>query len=135
MGKGENVLFLYLPLATKNWNLPLATKHWNLSKATKHWSLSRPPNIGTFHWPPSWDLFSPPFSFSLKGQIRIIGSSIFGRTILNSNLEKYLFSQPFLVGKEWLLLVDGKEKESRMDVCNSFERMEVSRDNVGSLKS
>jgi hypothetical protein len=27
-----------------------------------------------------------------------------------------LFTQPFLRRKEWLLLVDGKEKESRMDI-------------------
>jgi hypothetical protein len=32
-------------------------------------------------------------------------------------------------------LGDGRKKESRMDVCNSFKRMEVSRDNVGTLKS
>jgi hypothetical protein len=35
-----------------------------------------------------------------------------------------LFTQPSLEGKEWLLLVDGRKKESRMDVCSSFERME-----------
>jgi hypothetical protein len=27
------------------------------------------------------------------------------------------------------------KKESRMDICNSFERMEVSKDSVGRLKS
>jgi hypothetical protein len=32
-------------------------------------------------------------------------------------------------------MVDGRKKESRMDVRSSFERMEVSRDSVGSLKS
>jgi len=32
-------------------------------------------------------------------------------------------------------LVNGREKESRMDICNNFERMEESRDSVGSLKS
>jgi hypothetical protein len=32
-------------------------------------------------------------------------------------------------------LVNGRKKESRMDVYNSFEKMEISRDNVGSLKS
>jgi hypothetical protein len=99
-------------------------------------AFQRPPNIKTFHWPPSWDLPSPPsFSFSLKGRIRIIGSSPFWKTILDSNLEKYLFPQPFLVGNEWLLLVDGTKKDSRMDVYSTFERMEVSIDSVGSLKS
>jgi hypothetical protein len=48
---------------------------------------------------------------------------------------EYLFSQPSWVGKEWLILVDNRKKESRMDVCRSFERVEVSRDSVGSLKS
>jgi hypothetical protein len=59
----------------------------------------------------------------------------FWKTILDSNLEKYLFPQPSLGGKECLLLVHGREKESRMDVCSSFEKMEVNRDSVGSLKS
>jgi hypothetical protein len=31
-------------------------------------------------------------------------------------------------------LVDGRKKESRMDVGNSFKGMEVSKDNVGSLE-
>jgi hypothetical protein len=39
-----------------------------------------------------------------------------------------------LGGEEWLVLIDGRNKENRMDVCSSFERMEVNRDNVGSLK-
>ncbi len=79
----------------------------------------------TFHWPPSWDLPSPPsFSFYLKWWICITWSFLLGRTIFDSNLEKHLFPQPFVVRKEWLFLVDGRVKESRMDVCNSFERME-----------
>jgi hypothetical protein len=43
------------------------------------------------------------------------------RTILDSNIEKHLFSQPSLVGKKWLLYVD---VDNRMDVCSRFERME-----------
>jgi hypothetical protein len=35
-----------------------------------------------------------------------------------------LFTKPYLGGKKWLLLVDGRKKENRMDVCNSFERLE-----------
>jgi hypothetical protein len=31
-------------------------------------------------------------------------------------------------------LVDGRKKESKMDVGSSFERKEVNRDSVGSLK-
>jgi len=27
MGRGEKMLLLFLPLATKQWNLPKATKH------------------------------------------------------------------------------------------------------------
>jgi hypothetical protein len=48
---------------------------------------------------------------------------------------EYLFPQPSLVEKKWLVLVDGRNKETRMDVYSSFERMEVNRDSVGSLKS
>jgi hypothetical protein len=32
-------------------------------------------------------------------------------------------------------LVDGRKKEGRLEGCSSFERMEISRDNVESLKS
>jgi hypothetical protein len=46
-----------------------------------------------------------------------------------------LFPQPSLVGKKWLFLIDGRKKESKMDICSSFERMEVIKDNVGNLKS
>jgi hypothetical protein len=46
MGRGENVLLLFLPLAMKHWNLPLATKHWNLPLAIKHWNLP----LATKHW-------------------------------------------------------------------------------------
>jgi hypothetical protein len=35
MGRGEKMLLLFLPLATKQWNLPKATKQWNLPLATK----------------------------------------------------------------------------------------------------
>jgi hypothetical protein len=31
-------------------------------------------------------------------------------------------------------LVDGKKKENRMDVCSSFERIEMGKDNDGNLK-
>jgi hypothetical protein len=102
--RGEKVFLLFLPLATK-----IGT-------------FQGPPNIGTFHWPPSWDL--PSFSFSLKRQIQIIWSFFLERTILDSNLENHLFTQPSLGGKEWFFLVDGRKKESRMDICNSFERMD-----------
>jgi hypothetical protein len=32
-------------------------------------------------------------------------------------------------------LVDGGKRENRLDVYSNFERMEMSRDSVGSLKS
>jgi hypothetical protein len=54
--------------------------------------------------------------------------------IFNFKSCEYLFPQLSLGREEWLILVDGKKKESRMDVCSSFERMEMTRDNVGSLK-
>jgi hypothetical protein len=34
-----------------------------------------------------------------------------------------------------LVLIDGGKRESILDVCSTFERMEMSRDSVGSLKS
>jgi hypothetical protein len=37
--------------------------------------------------------------------------------------------------EELLVLVNGGKRESRLDVYSIFERMEVNRDNVGSLKS
>jgi hypothetical protein len=46
VGKGEKVLLLFLPLATKHWNLSRSIKHWSFSRATKHWSFSR----ATKHW-------------------------------------------------------------------------------------
>jgi hypothetical protein len=39
-----------------------------------------------------------------------------------------------LGGEELLVLVDGGKRESGLDVCSTFERMEMSWDNVGSLK-
>ncbi len=36
---------------------------------------------------------------------------------------------------EWLVLVDGGKRESTLDVCSTFERMEMNRDNVKSLNS
>jgi hypothetical protein len=39
-----------------------------------------------------------------------------------------------VVGKKLLILVNGRKK-SRLDGDNNFERMEVSRDSGGSLKS
>jgi hypothetical protein len=48
---------------------------------------------------------------------------------------KYTFPQPSLGGEEWLILVDSGKRDSRLDVCNTFEIMEVNRDNVGILKS
>jgi hypothetical protein len=40
-----------------------------------------------------------------------------------------------LGGEKGLVLVDGGKRESRLDVCRTFERMEVNRDSVRSLKS
>ncbi len=98
-----------------------------------HWPLSIGIFSFSFHWPLNWDLLSP-FPFSLKGWIQIIWSSISKH---NFQLESWqdLFPQPSLVGEECLILVDGRKKESRLNVCSSFERKEVSRDRVGSLKS
>jgi hypothetical protein len=46
-----------------------------------------------------------------------------------------LFLQFFLKRGKWLILVDGGKRENRLDDCGIFERMEVSRDSFGSLKS
>jgi hypothetical protein len=40
-----------------------------------------------------------------------------------------------LVREKCLVLVNGRKKESRLDVWGSFEKMEVNGDNVRSLKS
>jgi hypothetical protein len=85
----------------------------------------------SFHWPPSGDrLF-----FSLKGRSLIILAFSFPNIIFNSNLEKTCSHN--LIGKKMneQSLVHGKNKESRLEGCNSLERMEVGRDDVGSLKS
>jgi hypothetical protein len=37
--------------------------------------------------------------------------------------------------KEKLVLVDGGKRENRLNVCSTFERMEIRKDSVGSLKS
>jgi len=36
--------------------------------------------------------------------------------------------------EEWLVLVDGGKEENILDDYNTVERMEVSKNNVGSLK-
>jgi hypothetical protein len=61
-GRGENVFFLHLPMATKLCILPLATKLWILPLTTKLWILPLATKL--------WILLSPPFSFSLKGGLR-----------------------------------------------------------------
>ncbi len=45
-----------------------------------------------------------------------------------------MFLQLSLEGKKWLFLVDGGNKENRLDECSTFEKMEVTKDSVGSLK-
>jgi len=46
-----------------------------------------------------------------------------------------LFLQLSLGGEEWLVLVDGGEKENKLDDSNTFERMEINMNSFGSLKS
>jgi hypothetical protein len=45
-----------------------------------------------------------------------------------------LFLKPSLGREEWLVLVGGGKKENRLDDYSTFERMEMNRDSVGSLK-
>ncbi len=105
--------------------------HWSPSIGTFQGS----PNIGTFHWPPSWDLPSHfSFSFSLKCKFKSFGA-FFSRHNFQFESWKYLFIQLSLGWKEWFVLIDGGKKENILDGCSTFERMEVNRDNVGSLKS
>jgi hypothetical protein len=37
--------------------------------------------------------------------------------------------------KKILVLIDGGKRDNKLDDCSTFEIMEVSRDNVGSLRS
>ncbi len=34
-------------------------------------------------------------------------------------------------GKKWLILIDGGKRENKLDDCNTFERMEMNRYNLG----
>jgi len=34
-------------------------------------------------------------------------------------------------GKEWLVLIDGGKRENKLDDCNTFEKMEMNRYNLG----
>jgi len=54
--------------------------------------------------------------------------------IVDSNLENTC-PITFLSREIMINLVDGRKKESRLDGCSSFEKMEVNRDSVGNLKS
>jgi hypothetical protein len=95
--------------------------HWNLSLATKHWNLLLATKLGS--------LFT---SFLLIFFKRVNSDHLgfsFLYIIFNFKSWEYLFPQPLLGGKKWLFLVDGRKKESRMNLCSSFERMEVSKDN------
>ncbi len=113
-----------------HWPPNIETFQGPLSIGIFHWSL----NIETFHWPPSWDFFSPPsFSFSLKGEFESFGALFFKHNF-QFEFWKYLFLQPSLGRKKWLILVDDGKRESRLDLYSIFERMEGSKDNVGSLK-
>jgi hypothetical protein len=77
------MFFLHLPLATKQWHLALATK-----LGTSHWQPSLEHSIGN----QTLDLPSPPFSFSLKGELKSLGGLSFPGHNFQFNLE-YLFQQ------------------------------------------
>jgi hypothetical protein len=144
VGRGEKVFPLFLPLATKHGSLPLAIKHWSLSRFTKHWILP----LATKHWSLSratkhWNLpLATELGFSFISFLLLIFKMansyhlalFFPEDNFLFNSWKHLFPQPSWVGKEWLVLVDGRKKENWMDVCSSFERKEVSKDNVGNSK-
>ncbi len=113
--------------------------HWPPSIGTSQGppnigTFQGPPSIGTFHWPPSWDLPSPlSFSFFLKG-----GFGSFEFIFFENNFQfeswEYFFVQPSLGNEEWLILTNCGKRESGLDVCSTFEKMEMSKDIVGSLK-
>jgi hypothetical protein len=48
---------------------------------------------------------------------------------------KILIPTTSLGRKEWLVLIDGGKRENRLDDYGTLERMEMSKDNFGSLKS
>jgi hypothetical protein len=81
-GKGERVFFLHIPMPTKlgTFQWPLSLGHSNGHQA---WNILMAIKLGTFQWPPSMepsighqalDPPSPPFSFSLKGELRSLGA-------------------------------------------------------------
>ncbi len=81
MGRNEKVFFLHLPLVNK---------------------------LGTFHWPPNLersighqtlDLPSPPFSYSLKGELGSLGAFSFPGHNFQFNLE-YTCSHKLLEEEE-----------------------------------
>jgi hypothetical protein len=133
-GKRWKGVFLFPSIGHQALEPSRAAKHWNLSRPLSNGTFQGPPNTGTFHWSLSWDLPSPPSSsFSLKGKFESFGV-LFFRHNFQFESWKYLFLQLSLGGEQWLVLVDGGKRKNKDD-CGTFERMEVSKDNVGSLKS
>ncbi len=107
----------------------------NEKKLKNCFSFHWPPNIRTFHRPPSWGLPSPPsFSFFFKGEFESFGALFSGHNFRFESSEN-LFLQLSLGVEKWLVFVDGGKRENKLDDCGTFERMKVSRGNVGSLKS
>jgi hypothetical protein len=48
---------------------------------------------------------------------------------------KILVPTPLFGKRRMINFGRGGKRESRLDVCSTFERMEMNKDNVGSLKS
>ncbi len=46
-----------------------------------------------------------------------------------------MFVQLSLGREEWLVLINGGKKDNKLNDCDTLERMEVNKDDVGSLKS
>jgi len=106
----------------------LSIGHQTLEPFKGHQALEPP--IGT----ELGSSFTSVFFLFFKEQIRIIWGFLSRHNFQFESWE-YLFLKPSLGREEWLVLVGGGKKENRLDDYSTFERMEMNRDSVGSLKS
>ncbi len=122
MEEVEKNLFLLLPLATKPKTFS-SSFHWPPSQEP-----SPPPSIGH----QALDLFSPSFSFSLKGGLGCLGgvSFSFGEITSNSiwrNISSYKFFKEEKQDQPWSW---GRGRRVEWKSRNNFEGMGVSSDRL-----
>ncbi len=124
----------------QTWNLLLATKQkcflinlqaWFISRATKHGTFQGPltlePSIGH-----QIGGFLSPLSFLFFLKVKIwINCCFFLGTWFSIWIFDNLFLQLFLGGEEWLILVDGGNRDNRLDHSSTLEKMEMTRGRFG----